>query len=128
MCFFSSRRLQTRCVLVMEFRRVLFRSSLHRRTAEALAELTGGPAALLRLPDAQGGFRIAEAWRWPDALDPEAFGGEAALSLRCAFMLQETQHIVDIDALRRGGGQMTEELSVPAWMVSREGVDRKEVA
>src|SRR3546814_19163826 len=72
------------------------------------------------LPDAQGGFRIAEAWRWPDALDPEAFGGEAALSLRCAFMLQETQHIVDLDALRRGGGQMAEDLAIPAWLLSEE--------
>src|SRR3546814_19840921 len=72
------------------------------------------------LPDAQGGFRIAEAWRWPAALDPEAFGGEAALSLRCAFMLQETQHIVDLDALRRGGGQLAEDWAYPPWLLSEE--------
>src|SRR3546814_4124541 len=46
--------------------------------------------------------------------------GEAALSLRCAFMLQETQHIVDLDALRRGGGQMAEDLAIPAWLLSEE--------
>jgi len=94
--------------------------NLHRRTAKALAELTGSPAALLMLPDAQGGFRIAEAWRWPDALDPDAFDGGTALSLRCAFMLQETQHIVDLDALRRGGGSAAEDLAIPDWLLAEE--------
>src|SRR3546814_6506092 len=35
-------------------------SNLYRRSAKALADLTGSPAALLMLPDAQGSFRIAE--------------------------------------------------------------------
>src|SRR3546814_20918338 len=69
------------------------------------------------LPDAQGSFRIAETWQWPDALDPGAFSGEAALPLRCAFTLQETQHIVDLDALRRGSGLAADELAIPAWLL-----------
>src|SRR3546814_12924162 len=49
------------------------------------------------LPAASGGFRVAEQWHWPGGV-----GEEASLSLRSAFMLQETQHIVDLDAERRG--------------------------
>src|SRR3546814_2123991 len=49
------------------------------------------------LPAASGGFRVAEQWHWPGGV-----GEEASLSLRSAFMLQETQHIVDLDAECRG--------------------------
>jgi putative PEP-CTERM system histidine kinase len=85
--------------------------NLYRRVAKALAELTGSPGALLMLPGASGGFRIAEQWHWPTAPD-----GEAVLSLRSAFMLQETQHIVDLDAERRG--QAHEDLAIPEWLIA----------
>ena len=85
--------------------------NLHRRVAKALAELTGSPGALLMLPSATGGFRIAEQWHWPTG--PE---GETTLSLRSAFMLQETQHIVDLDAERRG--QAREDLAIPDWLIA----------
>src|SRR3546814_12541076 len=71
--------------------------NLYRRVAKALAQLTGSPGALLMLPAASGGFRVAEQWHWPGGV-----GEEASLSLRSAFMLQETQHIVNLDAERRG--------------------------
>ncbi|WP_432770825.1 XrtA/PEP-CTERM system histidine kinase PrsK [Sphingopyxis sp.] len=91
--------------------------NLHRRVAKALAELTGSPAALLMLPDALGGFRVAEQWHWPAGVEEEAL-----LSLRTAFMLQETRHIVDLDALRRGGlsgsGTGGEDLAIPEWLVA----------
>lgn len=88
---------------------------LHRRVAQALAELTGSPAALLMLPDALGGFRVADQWRWPGGAG-EA-GEEAALPLRSVFPLQERQHIVDLDAERRGGGKESE-LALPAWLLA----------
>lgn len=85
--------------------------NLYRRVAKALAELTGSPGALLMLPGASGGFRIAEQWHWPgDASE------DATLSLRSAFMLQETQHIVDLDAERRGQG--SEDLAIPDWLIA----------
>lgn len=85
--------------------------NLYRRVAKALAELTGSPAALLMTPGAAGGFRIAEQWHWPDGA-----GEEATLSLRSAFMLQETQHIVDLDAERRG--QAVADLAIPDWLIA----------
>ncbi|MDO9362158.1 MAG: PEP-CTERM system histidine kinase PrsK [Sphingopyxis sp.] len=85
--------------------------NLHRRVAKALAELTGSPGALLMLPGPMGGFRIAEQWHWPAG--PE---GEATLSLRSAFMLQETRHIVDLDAERRG--RPSEDLAIPDWLIA----------
>ena len=85
--------------------------NLYRRVAKALAELTGSPGALLMTPGAAGGFRIAEQWHWPDGV-----GEEATLSLRSAFMLQETQHIVDLDAERRG--QAAADLAIPDWLIS----------
>ncbi len=88
-------------------------ANLHRRVAKALAELTGSPAALLMLPDAQGNFRIADQWHWPGGTDEAA-----ELPLRCAFVLQETQHIVDLDAIRRGGGEGGDELALPGWLVA----------
>lgn len=85
--------------------------NLHRRVAKALAELTGSPGALFMLPGASGGFRVAEHWHWPAG--PE---GDATLSLRSAFMLQETQHIVDLDAERRG--QAGDDLAMPDWLIA----------
>ncbi|MDZ3831027.1 MAG: XrtA/PEP-CTERM system histidine kinase PrsK [Sphingopyxis sp.] len=88
-------------------------ASLHRRVAKALAELTGSPGALLMLPDTLGGFAIADHWRWP--VKPVE---EAALSLRSAFMLQETRHIVDLDAERRAPSTDASSLSIPEWLLS----------
>ncbi|WP_188237073.1 XrtA/PEP-CTERM system histidine kinase PrsK [Sphingopyxis sp. LK2115] len=85
--------------------------NLYRRVARALAELTGSPGALLMTPGAGGGFRIAEQWHWPGDI-----AEDATLSLRSAFMLQETQHIVELDAERRGPeGQ---DLAIPAWLLA----------
>lgn len=86
---------------------------LHRRVAKALAELTGSPGALLMLPDAFGGFRVADHWCWPVGVEEEA-----ALSLRCAFMLQETRHIVDLDAQRRAAATDGGDLAIPEWLTS----------
>jgi putative PEP-CTERM system histidine kinase len=85
--------------------------NLHRRVAKALAQLTGSPGALLMLPAASGGFRVAEQWHWPGGVDEEA-----VLSLRSSFMLQESQHIVDLDAERRGEGG--EDLALPDWLMA----------
>ncbi len=90
--------------------------NLHRRVAKALAELTGSPGALLMLPDAAGSFRVAEQWHWPVDVDAD----DATLSLRSAFMLQETRHIVDLDAQRRGPkgeDPAGDDLAIPAWLV-----------
>ncbi len=90
---------------------------LYRRVAKALADLTGSPGALLMLPGAAGSFRVAEQWHWP--VDVEA--DDATLSVRSAFMLQETRHIVDLDAQRRGstrnhGGN--DDLAIPEWLLA----------
>lgn len=90
--------------------------NLYRRVAKALAELTGSPGALLMTPAAVGGFRVTEQWHWPGGT-----GEEATLSLRSAFMLQETQHIVDLDAERRGvpGANVAgEDLAIPDWLIA----------
>ncbi|WP_260582986.1 XrtA/PEP-CTERM system histidine kinase PrsK [Sphingopyxis sp. PET50] len=87
---------------------------LHRRVARALAELTGSPGALLMSPDAQGHYRVVDRWHW--SADADA---DRALSLRSAFMLQDSGHIVDLDAVRRGattaGGQ---DLAIPDWLIA----------
>jgi putative PEP-CTERM system histidine kinase len=88
-------------------------ANLYRRVAKALAELTGSPGALLMLPDAQGHFHIADQWHWPEGIDEAA-----ELSLRCAFTLQETQHIVDLDAVRRGGAGAGDDMALPDWLVA----------
>ncbi|HEV2598252.1 XrtA/PEP-CTERM system histidine kinase PrsK [Sphingopyxis sp.] len=85
--------------------------NLYRRVAKALAELTGSPGALLMLPGAAGGFRVAEQWHWPAGIEEDAM-----LSLRSAFMLQETRHIVDLDAQRRG--QAAQDLAIPDWLIA----------
>jgi len=90
--------------------------NLHRRVTKAMAELTGSPGALLMLPGAAGAFRVAEHWHWP--VDAEA--EDATLSVRSAFMLQETRHIVDLDAERRSGqgGPESRDLAIPAWLIA----------
>src|SRR5690606_9661327 len=73
---------------------------------------TGSPGALLMLPDAQGTFCVADDWRWPGGADEAA-----ELPLRCAFVLQETQHIADLDAIRRAGADAADELALPNWLI-----------
>lgn len=94
--------------------------NLYRRVAKALAELTGSPGALLMLPTAGGRFAVAEQWHWP--VDVDVGGDDRTLSLRSAFMLQETRHIVDLDAQRRGtggGGHAAgEDLAIPDWLIA----------
>jgi putative PEP-CTERM system histidine kinase len=90
--------------------------NLYRRVAKAFAELTGSPGALLMTPAAAGGFRVTEQWHWPDGASEEA-----TLSLRSAFMLQETQHIVDLDAERRGApgaNAAGEDLAISDWLIA----------
>ena len=86
---------------------------LYRRVAKALAELTGSPGALLMLPDAQGDYRVADRWHWEAGIE-----ADAALSLRSAFMLQETGHIVDLDAVRRGACDGSEKLAISDWLIA----------
>lgn len=89
--------------------------NLHRRVAKALAELTGSPGALLMRPDALGGFRVTDHWHWPTG------GADAAsLSLRSAFMLQETRHIVELDTLRRNAATpgLAADLAIPDWLIA----------
>lgn len=87
---------------------------LYRRVAKALAELTGSPGALLMLPGAQGSYRVADRWHWDAGGEPEA-----ELSLRSAFMLQDTGHIVDLDAVRRGATHAAgQDLAIPDWLVA----------
>ena len=91
--------------------------NLHRRVAKALAELTGSPGALLMLPSAAGSFGVAEQWHWP----VDVAADDATLSVRSAFMLQETRHIVDLDAQRRGHGddaQREVDFALPGWLLS----------
>jgi putative PEP-CTERM system histidine kinase len=91
--------------------------NLYRRVAKALAELTGSPGALLMLPGAGGGFSVAEQWHWPAGVEVE----DASLSLRSAFMLQETRHIVDLDAERRGQtgtDPAVQDLAIPDWLIA----------
>ena len=88
--------------------------NLHRRVAKALAELTGSPGARLLLPDAQGAFRVAEHWRWPAGAAEDG----AALPLRSSFMLQESGHIVDLDAERRGPAGTQIDLAIPDWLLA----------
>ena len=86
--------------------------NLHRRAARALAELTGSPGALLMLPDPLGAFRVSDHWHWPAGIDEGA-----ELPLRSAFMLQETRHIVDLDAERRGE-KGEQDLAIPGWLLA----------
>lgn len=88
--------------------------NLHRRVARALAELTGSPGALLMLPDPHGAFRMAEQWHWLGDVAEEG----AVLPLRSSFMLQETRHIVDLDAERRGQSQGVQDLAIPQWLLA----------
>lgn len=89
-----------------------------RRIARALAELAGSPGALLLTADAEGNYRVIEHWQWPTALDSANL-----LSVRDAFVLQETGHIVDLDRLRaaRGDGATGGDgvaLDLPPWLLA----------
>lgn len=88
-----------------------------RRIARALAELAGSPGALLLTADGDGNYQIIDHWQWPTALD-----GDNLLSVRDAFALQETGHIVDIDQIRRGVSNSQDDvgppIELPTWLIA----------
>jgi putative PEP-CTERM system histidine kinase len=86
-----------------------------RRIARALAELAGSPGALILTADADGNYCVIDHWQWPSVLDADNL-----LSVRDAFALQESGHIVDLDALRHQatadeGGEPG--LDLPRWLI-----------
>lgn len=88
-----------------------------RRIARALAELAGSPGAVLMTVDSDGNYRAIDHWQWPFALEPDNM-----LSVRDAFSLQETGHIVDLDELRHGSSADAAReriaLDLPPWLLA----------
>lgn len=88
-----------------------------RRIARALAELAGSPGGVLLTADADGNYRVVDHWQWPTTLDPDNY-----LSVRDAYVLQETGHIVDVDRLRHAAtgvdaSREAFELELPPWLI-----------
>ncbi|WP_423142460.1 XrtA/PEP-CTERM system histidine kinase PrsK [Parablastomonas sp. CN1-191] len=82
---------------------------LEERAVKAVADIVDSPAGLLLSPDDSGRFALAARWQWPTADVPGM-----ALDNHTAAWFERSGHVVDIDAIRHGGGTI-EDAVIPAW-------------
>ncbi len=82
---------------------------LDQRIVRAVAEMTESPAGLLLVPDGEG-LGIGAGWNWPQ---PPNAGTDSAFVAHLAM----GDRIVELDPLRRGGGDAAEVAIMPQWML-----------
>jgi len=82
---------------------------LPERAAQALADITDSPGAVLLLPSEDGGMTLAGRWQWPELAIP----GEAC-SPDFSTLLEHTELVVELDSVRSG---TTLGQPVPRWLM-----------
>lgn len=90
-------------------------ASFHERAAKALADITDSPAALLLMPNEEAQLELTARWNWA-TIEVPAIAGDFALT----GLLEQHNHILDIDEARGAIDHHGELAHVPAWLVEAE--------
>lgn len=85
--------------------------SFYERAAKALADITDSPAALLLMPNEEAKLELTARWNWPTVEVP-AVAGDFSLSA----VLEQHNHILDMDEARAGVDYHGELAHLPAWL------------
>jgi putative PEP-CTERM system histidine kinase len=90
-------------------------ASFHERAVKAIADITDSPAGLLLVPNEEAQLELTARWNWP-TIEVPANAGDFALS----GLLEQHNHIVDLDEVRSGIDHHGELVHVPGWMIEAE--------
>ncbi len=81
------------------------------RAAQALADIADSQGAVLLLPSDDGGLQVAGRWQWRD-IDVPAQACPAEL----VAMFERTGSVIELDEVRAGSNDFSEQRLIPAWM------------
>lgn len=90
-------------------------ASFHERAAKALADITDSPAGLLLMPNEEAKLELTARWNWP-TIEVPAVAGDFSLS----EVLEQHNHILDMDEARAGVDHHGELSHVPAWLTEAD--------
>lgn len=90
-------------------------ASFHERAVKAIADITDSPAGLLLVPNEEAQLELTARWNWP-TIEVPASAGDYALS----GLLEQHNHILDLDEVRAGIDHHGELAHVPQWMSDAE--------
>ncbi|WP_108790992.1 XrtA/PEP-CTERM system histidine kinase PrsK [Erythrobacter sp. Alg231-14] len=92
-----------------------FHASFHERAVKAIADITDSPAGLLLVPNEEAQLELTARWNWA-MIEVPAIAGDFALS----GLLEQHNHILDLDEVRSGTDHHGELAHVPEWMSEAE--------
>ena len=90
-------------------------ASFHERAVKAIADITDSPAGLLLIPNEEAQLELTARWNWP-MIEVPGVAGEYTLS----SLLEQHNHILDLDVARSGVDLHGELSEVPQWLVEAE--------
>lgn len=90
-------------------------ASFHERAVKAIADITDSPAGLLLVPNEEAQLELTARWNWP-TIEVPANAGDFSLS----GLLEQHNHIVDLNEVRSGIDHHGELAHVPGWMIEAE--------
>ncbi|MEO9601060.1 XrtA/PEP-CTERM system histidine kinase PrsK [Parasphingorhabdus sp.] len=83
----------------------------HERVIKAIADITESPGGILLMPDDSGQLVLQSRWNWSSIHVPAR-----ACTSRTISFFEETNHIVEFDALRAGKDDKCDLTAIPRWM------------
>lgn len=90
-------------------------TSLHERAVKAIADITDSPAGLLLAPNEEAQLELTARWNWA-TLEVPAHSFDYALS----GLLEQHNHILDLDEVRAGVDHVGELAHVPEWLIEAD--------
>lgn len=90
-------------------------ASFHERSIKAIADITDSPAGLLLAPNEEAQLELTARWNWP-TIEVPARAGDFTLS----SLLEQHNHILDLDEVRAGIDHIGELKHVPQWLVEAD--------
>ncbi|MHA7818174.1 MAG: XrtA/PEP-CTERM system histidine kinase PrsK [Erythrobacter sp.] len=90
-------------------------ASFHERAVKAIADITDSPAGLLLVPNEEAQLELTARWNWATLEVPARAGGFGLSGL-----LEQHNHILDLDEVRSGIDHVGELQHVPGWLVEAE--------
>ncbi len=90
-------------------------STFHERAVKAIADITDSPAGLLLVPNEEAQLELTARWNWA-TIEVPAAAGDYALS----GLLEQHNHILDLDEARAAIDHHGELEHVPEWLCEAE--------
>ncbi|MEP3051238.1 MAG: XrtA/PEP-CTERM system histidine kinase PrsK [Erythrobacter sp.] len=91
--------------------------SFHERAVKAVADITDSPAGLLLVPNEEAQLELVGRWNWSTIAVPAI-----AANYELSSLLEQHNHVLDLDEVRNGIDHHGEADLVPGWLTEAEDV------